>query len=548
MPLSVNRLSQQLVRRLRRLLEGEAPGTALDLDDAVVVNELLAARELPPLDGPPRAVANRDGRLAVGESVYEVRDDVRRALPLALTPAGRRLYFEWFLDGGRHETAATLADLLLALFDQDARPDRGLVASYLVQPAWQAKFPDALTPRGWTAFKAWIADEYSVPGRWLRYAKLPPRYAATPQASLGVNVLGLFRHTSGLQQNVVAVVEALATAGVHLSLRDLPMPYHRDDRPRTGFDGLERFPVTLLDIGLDMPTADAYRIAGLHPQPGVRRIAVWSWELEQLPHEWLDRGRDIDEVWAPTTFIAEAVRPLGKPVYTMLTPVPLPAFEPLPKPHFGLDPDRFTFLFAFDMNSRLPRKNPLNLIRAFRRAFGPSDPVELALKVSPYESYYADWWRQLREAAAEANVKLIDRTLGRGELLALMNAADAYVSLHRSEGVGLTMAEAMLLGKPTIATGYSGNLDFMTPENSYLVRYERTLIAEDTPPYPKGFVWAEPSVEHAAELMRRVVGNLDEARAVGERGRADARRLLSPEVAGRRMAARLAEIARGENT
>src|SRR5438128_2329573 len=101
MPLSVNQLSQQLVRRLRRLLEGEPQAAALDLDDSRLVNELLAARDLPPLDDTPRAAARRDGRLAVGESVYEVRDDVRRAMPLALTPAGRRLYFEWFLDGGR---------------------------------------------------------------------------------------------------------------------------------------------------------------------------------------------------------------------------------------------------------------------------------------------------------------------------------------------------------------------------------------------------------------------------------------------------------------
>jgi hypothetical protein len=100
----------------------------------------------------------------------------------------------------------------------------------------------------------------------------------------------------------------------------------------------------------------------------------------------------------------------------------------------------------------------------------------------------------------------------------------------------------MLLGKPTIATGYSGNVDFMTPQNSYLVDYARTTIAEDVPPYPKGCVWAEPSVEHAAALMRRVFEHRDEAAVVAERGRAAVRELLSPQAAGARMAARLAEI------
>jgi glycosyltransferase involved in cell wall biosynthesis len=331
---------------------------------------------------------------------------------------------------------------------------------------------------------------------------------------------------------------------VETSLRDVPTRFQRDDRPRAGFDGLERFPVTIIDTGLDIPVAQAYRLAGLHRRAGVYRVAVWSWELEQLPPDWHDRGRDVDEIWAPTDFIAGAVLPLGKPVTTILTPVRLPAFDPLPKPYFGLDPGRFAFLFAFDMNSRLPRKNPLALIRAFRMAFKPAEPVDLVIKVSPQEQFYPEWWRELRSAAADAGVRLIDRSLPRGELFALLNACDAYVSLHRSEGVGLTMAEAMLLGKPTIATGYSGNLDFMTPENSYLVDYERVTIAEDVPPYPKGLVWAEPSVGHAAELMRRVVSRPVEARAVAARGRADAARLFAPEAAGRRMAARLEEIAR----
>ena len=141
-------------------------------------------------------------------------------------------------------------------------------------------------------------------------------------------------------------------------------------------------------------------------------------------------------------------------------------------------------------------------------------------------------------AARRAGVVVIDRTLPREEAYGLIQACDCYVSLHRSEGLGLTMAEAMLLGKPTIATAYSGNLDFMTPANSYLVRFDKTTIAEDIPPYPKGCVWAEPSVEHAAELMRRVYDEREEAAAIARRGQADLTSLLSPEASGRRMAAR----------
>jgi glycosyltransferase involved in cell wall biosynthesis len=542
----LGRLARKARRRLRLLFRGEHPAGYFDLDDADLVNHLLRSCGQPPLDGSPREVAGRDGDPARGELVYELRDDVRRAIPLALTPAQRGAYLRWFAEHGWPASGATVADILRVLFDQDARPDRGLVATYRVQPGWQARHPDALTPAGWGPFKRWLAAEYGVRGRWLRRAALPPDQIVYPSTSgsLAANVIGLFRYTSGLQQAALSVVDALSVAGVQLSLRDVPMLMNRDGRPRAGFDGLEPAPITILNTGLDMPVPEAYRLAGLHPRPGVYRVAVWWWELEQVPADWLDRGRDVDEIWAPTRFIADALRPLGKPVYPMLPSVRLPAFEPLPKRHFGLSADKFTFLFVFDMNSRLPRKNPLGLIRAFRRAFGRAEPVELAVKVSPQGAYYPEWWRELRSAVAANGVTLIDRNLSRGDLLALVNAADAVASLHRSEGFGLTLAEAMLLGKPTVATGYSGNLDFMTPENSYLVRYDRGVIAEDIPPYPKGCVWAEPDEGHAAELMRRVVDHPAEARAVAERGRVEATALLSPEAAGRRLRDRLLEIAR----
>src|SRR5205823_5484554 len=157
------------------------------------------------------------------------------------------------------------------------------------------------------------------------------------------------------------------------------------------------------------------------------------------------------------------------------------------------------------------RTAPAGGRRAPRAGVRPTDPVHRAIKVSRGEKHPAEFAR-LRRAAAAAGVTLLDRLLPRGEVLALLATCDAYVSRHRSEGFGFTMAEAMLLGKPTLATAYSGNLDFMTADNGFLVDYDRVTIAEDLPPYPRGGVWAEPSVAHAAELMRRVVDRPAEAR------------------------------------
>lgn len=527
----------RLRRRARLFVRGESPRRYFDIRDPRLLREVFAAVDLVPSAPSP-------GAFERGERVYELRPDARALMPFALTPFGRAEFLDWFLRYGRTELAVSPDDLVAYLTELDGTPDRGLAPTYLMRPDWQERHPDALTPRGWGPFKAWLADEFGVTGRWFRRAALPPRFAAE-KPSAGVNVVGFFRYTSGLQQAVKSVADGLALAGVPTELRDVPNSHARETLRREGFDGLERHPVTILNTGLDLSVPEVYQLAALHPKRGTYRIAVWWWELERLPSDWLGRGVDVDEIWAPTTFIASALKPLGKPIFPMLPSVRVPEFTPRPKEFFGLDPVKFTFLFVFDMNSRMPRKNPVSLIRAFRLAFAPTDPVELVIKVSEQEQYFPEWWAELRQVAADAGVKLIDRHMPRGDLNALLAAADAYVSLHRSEGLGLTMAEAMLLGKPTIATAYSGNLDFMTPENSYLVRYEKATITEATWPYPRGCEWAEPSVEHAAELMRRVVDNPDEARRVGERGRVEAAAVLSPEVAGGRMAARLAEITAG---
>ena len=540
-PLSL-RLSAAL-GRARLALRGEHPRHFFDLTDRTRVSRPFAEAGL----SPPDDHELRTARPLRGELVYELRDDVRRAIPLALTPAQRGAYLRWFLSHGRAETDATPADLLRALAGYDAAPDRGLVASYLMHPDWQARCPAALTPGGWGDFKRWVAAEYRVGGRWLRRAALPAKYhAPQPTRGFGANVVGLFRYPSGLQQAAAAAVEALGAAGVATELRDVPMRHARAERSRAGFDGREPFPVTILNAGLDLAVPDAYRLAGLHPRAGVYRVAVWWWELDRLPAAWLGRGRDVDEIWAPTAFVAAALRPLGKPVYPMPPSLELPPFDPLPKAAFGLDPAKFTFLFVFDMNSRMARKNPLALVRAFRQAFGPGEPVELALKVSPPEAHYADNWRALRAACAGAGVTLIDRALARGELLALMNAADAYVSLHRSEGFGLTMAEAMLLGKPTAATGYSGNVDFMSPANSYLIDYTLVPVATPEIAAPPGAVWAEPSVDHAAAVLREIAGDPAAGRERGRRAQAELRETLSHRAAGERMAARLRAILGGD--
>ena len=264
-------------------------------------------------------------------------------------------------------------------------------------------------------------------------------------------------------------------------------------------------------------------------------IGVWNWELTTFPPEWLTRFQYYDEIWVATDFVRDALAPIS-PIPVVKIPY---AMEPNPvrdarlkRSRFDIPDDQFMFLFMFDFHSVLERKNPAGLIEAFKRAFPNEDDVTLLIKSSHADQKTV---AAMREPANDPRIKVIDTVLTREEVAALYKLSDCYISLHRSEGFGLTLAEAMLAGKPTIGTAYGGNVDFMTPENSYLVNYTLTEIDRDYTPYQKGWSWAHPDVDHAAELMRRVYEKRDEAAEVGRRAHEDIVRLLHPGAVGDQM-------------
>ncbi|MFO0851533.1 MAG: glycosyltransferase family 4 protein [Gemmataceae bacterium] len=478
------------------------------------------------------------GRVRV---LYPVRHDLPRAIPFGLTPFGRRDLLAWALAHGRRDLGLTSDEVLWHLLELDETPDRGLVPTYLVRPDWQAEHPDALAG-GWDRFKRFLAERYGASGRWLAQARLPTPGSRLPTP--GVNVLAHFRYPSGLQEAADAVVTGAEAAGLATSLRDLPVTFDCHWQDRRDLLGVERFPVSVAVTAVNTYLGERLPEAGLYPRPGVYRVAYWYWELSDLPADIAARVSLVDEVWAPTRFVADAFRErLAVPVRVMTPGVSLPPFRRRPRADFGLPEGRFLVLFTFDMASTLARKNPLGLIAAFRRAFRRDEPADLVIKVSRGEKWPADFAR-LATACRDNGVSLIDRVMPRDDVLALLDGCDCYASLHRSEGLGLGMAEAMLLGKPVIATNYSGNTDFMTPDTAYLVDYREVTIPADVPPYPQGFVWAEPSVEHAATLLRRVYERREEAAERGRRAKRHVEAVLDPGAAGRRMADRIREIYR----
>jgi glycosyltransferase involved in cell wall biosynthesis len=271
-------------------------------------------------------------------------------------------------------------------------------------------------------------------------------------------------------------------------------------------------------------TTDLAQQLGSEFFAGRTSIGLWFWEAEDFPPSMTEAFELVDEVWVASDFVLEAVAAQApKPVRKFPLPVVVPSVpEGVTRSELGLPEDRFVFLFVYDYLSTAERKNPVGLIDAYRRAFGPDDGTALVLKSINGEKRTAQYERVRLAAAGRPDVIVRDAYLPSEQSNALLGHCDAYVSLHRSEGFGMDMAKAMGLGKPVIATRYSGNLEYMDDGTAYLVDYDLEPVGPGCEPYPPDSRWARPRTEHAAELMRRVVERPDEAR---ERGRCAAARI-----------------------
>lgn len=362
----------------------------------------------------------------------------------------------------------------------------------------------------------------------------------------GLNVSGYFRDESGWGAAARGYVRALESLGVPIALYDLSglssnraedrtLTEFRDDRPYDAnlvcVDASQHFSV-ITEEGLEFFDARC-------------NIGAWAWELPSFPERWLDRFAYYDEVWVATSFIANAISPVSPVPVVRIPPVLTPSAvgsRDRGRALLGARDDELVYLFVFDFHSHVRRKNPLGVVSAFRRAFLPSEPVRLVIKCVN-EGSDPRAFGELMRASESYPVDVRAGYWPAKTVRDVMTACDVYVSLHRSEGTGLTITDAMALGKPVIATGWSGNMDFMTVANSFPVRYELIELEKAVGPYPRGELWADPSVEHAAELMRLVFENRDEAHAHGARARADIEAAYSEKAVAELIGKRLEVVA-----
>jgi glycosyltransferase involved in cell wall biosynthesis len=499
--------------------------------------------------------------------VWRCSAELQAAFDLRLESA-RSAYLSWFLCDGI--AAVGLGPLVAERWKQwmkhpvQVLPDVRLPRAGLM--FWQRRemlrrtFPptqDGLSGLGQWTTRA-LRDEPSL--AWMRQpAPSFPSDRALPPRPWGVNLIGFAKGELGIGEDVRMAAAACESAAIPFSVVNIdPGSSHRqaDEALAAHLDRADGATAPYAVNIFCLTGFDTARVA-LERGPalfeGRINIGWWPWELPVWPQAWQPALALVDEIWAATAFTREVYSrarsrtATAQQVVQMPLAVDVSRCKPVGRAALGLPSDRFLYLYVFDFNSYLERKNPFAALRAFKRAFAPSNrSVGLVLKTMNANPADAAWQRFVHECRADPRIILVDRTLDRGEVLGLIQQCDAYVSLHRSEGFGRTLAEAMLFGKPVVATDFSGSVDFLTATTGLPVKWKRRTVGNGEYPFVEPHDqawWAEPDPASAAKRMR-------EAFAWGRRDSESAQRLkrfagqhFAPSRIGQLLRERLAVLA-----
>jgi glycosyltransferase involved in cell wall biosynthesis len=368
---------------------------------------------------------------------------------------------------------------------------------------------------------------------------------ARQHTRLGINLAGYLKAELGIGESARCMVRAADTSGIDTALITLGLPCKNRQNDLTfaaRFQATNPHGVNI--VHLDPPAS--FDLDHHHPgfRTGKYNIAYWAWELPDFPDAWVRACAYFDEIWCPSEFVREAIaQKVPLPVFTMPHAIAFETPAKADRGRFGLPANKFLFLVLYDLNSYSARKNPQAAIEAFRRSGLADQDAALVIKLHSVRGNEADLARLQADVADLPGTVLITETLSRAEVYQLESACDCYVSLHRSEGFGLAVAECMHLGKPVIVTDWSATAEFVDTHNGCPVRYELKLLERNIGPYGKGQLWAEADPDHAADWMRRLHADRELAARLGVSARATIASRFAPAVIGARYRRRLESIA-----
>ena len=409
----------------------------------------------------------------------------------------------------------------------------------------QRLFPDPERSRT-SAYALWLAQHGEfVDGADAEVLTLLEHCGrASPTAKArGANVVGYLGGEFGMGEHARAIAAGVRAAGYPMAGVILEAPGHSH---RASLDHLSteaRYGANLVVVNADVLGDHLVRSeewAALQPRA---TAGIWAWELPSMPAEMAASAQALDEVWCGSTFVKAALEASGVQVPVHVHPwlIEEPAATHLLRHDLGLPEDRFCFGFAFDLRSVAARKNPQGLLEAYLQGFAEGDGAALVLKVM--NGHVDGTIERLREqAAGRSDVIVIDQLFTVNQMRGFFQLIDAYVSVHRSEGTGLTLLSAMAAGTPVVATGYSGNLDFMESATAKLVPYELIEVGAGIDPYPASALWANPDLAAASRSMRELFADPTSAQDLGASGARSVRQRYSRTVAGEWFAAHLARL------